>query len=104
MAEQLPDCRLSISVHTDEYHTDLHMKKKPTADCESLSINTLSLSTTSTFIHSCGAYADRCQTLQQSIFARYIKLHAGLQLTAERATAPQVNTIVLFREQNLPVC
>ncbi len=113
MAVQLPDCRLSIPVRTDENHTDLHMRKKPTADCESLSINNLS-SMTSGHALNCLQHLHSyipvvhtptvARSLQQGIFALYIKLHAGLQLKAERATAPQVNTTVLSQELNLPVC
>ncbi len=113
MAVQLPDCKLSIPVQTDENHTDLHMRKKPTADSKSLFINTLS-SLTSGHALNClqhlHSYIPAVHTptaarpLQQSIFALYIKLNAGLQLKADRATAPQVNTTFLSQEQNLPVC
>ena len=112
MAVQLPDCRLSIPVHTDENYTDLHIRKKPTADCESLSINNLT-SMTSGHALNClqhlHSYIPAVHTptvarpLQQSNFALYIKLHADLQLKAERVTAPQVNTTILSQEQNLPV-
>ncbi len=42
------------------------------------------------------------RALQQGIFVLIIKLHTDLPLKAERVMAPQVNTTVLFQEQDLP--
>ena len=89
MAVQLPDCKLNNPVHTDENHTDLHMRKKPTADCESLSINNLSGMTSGhalNCLQHLHSYIPAVHTptvarpLQQCILALYIKLHADIQL------------------------